>query len=117
MLVLAIGALSYSLSLTQDKSFSVARAARCYLGAVLFVTFVALSMSILLGLLCMLNRLRDFRGTAQRAKESPAAPAKEELDQMGKLTWNLFYGQAWTFIPALVCLAVVVLFTFVVGLI
>jgi hypothetical protein len=65
----------------------------------------------------MLNRLRDFRGTAQRAKDSSDAPLKEELDQMGKLTWSLFYGQVWTFIAALACLGTVVWGTFVVGLI
>src|SRR6266403_5013819 len=97
ILALTIGALSYSLTLTQDKTFVTARTARWYLGAVLFIALVALSLSIVLGLFCMLNRLRDFRGTAQRAKDSLAAPSKEELNQMGKLTWTLFYGQSWTF--------------------
>src|SRR6266478_3235429 len=90
ILVLTIGALSYSLTLTQDKLFvAAARTARCHLGIVLFIALMALSLSVVSGLFCMLNRLRDFRGTAQRAKNSPEAPPREELDQMGKSTWIL----------------------------
>jgi hypothetical protein len=116
ILALAIAALSYSLSLAQNTSFVSARAARCYLGTMLFIALVALALSIVSGLSCMLNRLRDFRGTAQRAKDSDAPP-KEELDQMGRLTWGLFYGQAWTFLAALAFLGIAVWGTFVVGLI
>ena len=117
LLALAIGALSYSLTLTQDKTFIAARGTRSYLGAVLFIALGALSLSIVLGLFCMLNRLRDFRATAQRAKDALATPSKEELNQMGKLTWILFYSQAWTFIAAFACLGTVVWSTFVAGLI
>src|ERR1700733_7157918 len=104
ILALAVGALSYSLTLTQDKIFMAARTAHYYVGTALYIAFVGLSLSIVLGLFCMLNRLRDFRGTAQRAKDSPDALSREELNQMGKVTWRLFYGQAWTFIAALGCL-------------
>jgi cytochrome b subunit of formate dehydrogenase len=117
ILALATGAFAYSLSLTQDKTFEAARTVHWYLGAVVFIALLALSLSMASGLFCMLNRLRDFRGTSQRAKESPNAPSKEELDQMGKLTWNLFYGQAWAFIIALAFLGTAVWRTFVVGLI
>jgi len=117
ILALAIAALSYSLSLAQNTTFIAARAARCYLGTMLFIALVALALSIVSGLSCMLNRLHDFRGTAQRAKDSPDAPSKEELDQMGKLTWGLFYGQAWTFLAALAFLGIAVWGTFVAGLI
>ena len=117
LLALAIGALSYSLTLTQDKTFIAARTARSYLGAVLFIALGALSLSIALGLFCMLNRLRDFRGTTQRAKDALAAPSREELNQMGKLTWILFYSQAWTFTAALAFLGIVVWGTFVAALI
>jgi len=117
ILALTIGALSYSLNLTQDKTFIMARTARLYLGPVLFIALAALSLSIVSGLFCMLNRLRDFRGTAQRARDSLAAMSKEELNQMGKLTWSIFYGQVWTFITALACLGTVVWGTFVAGLI
>jgi hypothetical protein len=117
ILALAIAALSYSLNLIQDKTFSAARTAHWYLGAVLFIALGALSLSVVLGLLCMLNRLRDFRATAQRAKDSLAALSKEELSQMGKITWILFYSQAWTFMAAFICLGAVVWGTFVAGLI
>ena len=117
ILVLTIGAISYSLSLTQDRAFVAARTTRCYLGAVLFFALMALPVSTVLGLFCMLNRLRDFRGTAQRTRDSADAPSREELDQIGKLTWRLFYGQVWTFIIALAFLGTVVFRTFTAGLI
>jgi hypothetical protein len=117
ILAIAIAALSYSVTLTQDKTFVAARTAHPYLGPVLFIALGALSLSVVLGLLCMLNRLRDFRATAQRAKDSLAAVSKEEVGQMGKITWILFYSQAWTFMAAFVCLGTVVWGTFVSGLI
>jgi hypothetical protein len=55
-----------------------------------------------------LNRLRDFRGTAQRAKNSTTAPPKEELDLLGKITWRLFYAQTWTFLVSIVLTVIVV---------
>ena len=69
---------------------------------------LGLSASVGCGLFCMLNRLRDFRGTAQRAKGSPDAPSKEELDQIRKRTWHLFYGQTWAFLVAIVLIAIVI---------
>jgi hypothetical protein len=117
ILVLTIGALSYSLALTQDKNFTATRAIHARIGIVLIVALGALCLSALLGLLCMLNRMRDFRGTAQRAKDSEKALSKEGLEQIGKLTWWLFYGQSWLFISALTCLGIVVWYTFIAGLI
>ncbi len=76
--------------------------------ALLLIGLFGLCASIICGLLCMFNRLRDFRGTAQRAKDSADAPSKEKLDQMGDVTWRLFYGQIWAFLVPIVLVASVV---------
>lgn len=107
ILTLSIAALAYALSIAKDTDFLSSPARGC-LGILLTISLVGLSVSVVCGLLCILNRLRDFRGTAQRAKNSTTAPPKEELDQLGKITWRLFYAQAWTFLVSIVSTAVVV---------
>lgn len=54
---------------------------------------IALGVSATCGLICVVNRLWDFRGTARRARNHPGAPAKEHLDGLGKRSWALFYMQ------------------------
>jgi|HubBroStandDraft_4_1064222.scaffolds.fasta_scaffold14353_4 hypothetical protein len=107
ILVLAVAALGYTLTFAKDPDFVGAKP-RCYLGVLLLVGLFGLCVSIICGLCCMVNRLLDFRGTAQRAKNSPDALSKEVLDRKGDLTWSLFYGQTGAFLVAVLLIAVVV---------
>ena len=72
----------------------------------------ALVLAALARLGCVINRLSDFRGTAQRAKASSMAPAKEDLDDLGRTTWGLFYAQTITFVIGIALLAVAILATY-----
>jgi hypothetical protein len=108
-LVLAVAALGYALTFAKDADF-ISGKERCSLAVLLLIGLLGLSVSVLCGLLCTLNRLHDFRETAQRAKDSPDAVSKEESDQMGKVTWRLFYAQTWAFLVAIALVAIVVAF-------
>lgn len=55
------------------------------------------------GTLCTINRLLDFRGTANTARargsgdHELASQLREQGRELGKLTWRLFWFQAWLF--------------------
>ena len=59
----------------------------------------------------MLNRLSDFRGTAQRAKQAADDSTHERgyLDMLGELTWGWFYGQSISFAVGATALGIVIL--------
>src|SRR5690606_5290747 len=57
-----------------------------------------LAGSVILAIWCAINRLRDFRATAQiarlRSKNEPVPPeARQETRILGQLTWRLFWWQ------------------------
>jgi small-conductance mechanosensitive channel len=108
ILVLGIATVSYSLSLTGSAGFAATKAHHCYVGVLLLIAVVIFALSVLCGLLCTLNRLRDFRWTAQRAKGSAEEPTKEELRRIGRRTHLLFESQVWLFIGGLLLLAIVI---------
>jgi hypothetical protein len=66
---------------------------------IFWVLFVSVWLSIVLGIVCVLNRLSDFRATARRARLAASDPTqeKEYLDMLGGLTWRWFYGQIISF--------------------
>lgn len=62
------------------------------------VTLVLLASSVGLAVWCAINRLRDFRATAQiaraRSKSEPVSPdTRLEIKIMGQLSWHLFWWQ------------------------
>ena len=87
MLAFAVTALAYDFTLLRDKTFKPDALASSYLR----ISIGGLALASFFGLLCVVNRLRDFRGTAQRAREIAGAPSKKELQWVGQNTWWLFY--------------------------
>lgn len=86
-LVLTIAVLGYWFSLLQDAEFMREIADKRFM----LSSFLALAVSVVCGLACVLCRLRDFRGTAQRARGRAKAPSHEELSGLGCWTWTFFY--------------------------
>jgi hypothetical protein len=75
------------------------------------VALLLLWVSICLGIICVLNRLKDFRGTAQRARGATddSVPEKTYLDKLGELSWGLFHCQVIAFALGVTVLGIVVL--------
>ena len=78
-----------------------------------------LLVSCFLGILLILNRLEDFRITAQIARKREL---KEKIDieilrneakEIGKKTWNLFIWQISTFFAGIVCLTFIISMSFI----
>lgn len=62
------------------------------------VSLALLAASVVLAVWCAINRLRDFRATAQiarsRSKDEPVpSDARQESKIMGQLSWRLFWWQ------------------------
>ncbi len=110
VLTLAIAALGYWFLLLKDKDFVPNSSAKC----IMVLSLVALSLSTICGLACIVNRLWDFRGTAQRARDdsSPQTPTKPYLDRLGQATWVLFYSQLIVFALGVAFLAIAMLLTY-----
>ena len=86
-LTLTIAVLAYWFSLLRDDGFMPGATAKC----LMLLSLVALAVSVVCGLVCVVSRLIDFRGTARRARGKEDAPSRDELRGLGRLTWSLFY--------------------------
>jgi hypothetical protein len=106
-LTFSVAALGYCLSLIRDRSFTPTG----FLLVIFWISVVSMWLLIFLGIVCVLNRLSDFRGTARRARLAASDPTqeKEYLDMLGGLTWRWFYGQTISFGIGATALGIVVL--------
>lgn len=105
---LTIAVLGYWLLLLRDGTFMPGPLGR----KAMLLSFFALAASGVSGLVCTLNRLQDFRGTAQRARGKPGAPTEDQLNRLGKITWCLFYVQLIAFAVGVAGLATALLLTY-----
>jgi hypothetical protein len=107
-LTFTIAALGFWFALLKDTGFTPASQAKC----AFWVSLFALVLSVLVGFICALGRLWDFRGTARRACKYPKAQTKGELRELGDTTWVLFYLQLGAFGLGVVTLAAALLQTY-----
>jgi hypothetical protein len=107
-LTFAIATLGYCFALLKDRDFAPASSAKC----TMILSLLALAFSATCGFTAVVTRLWDFRGTARRACDHPAAPTKDELRGLGTLTWVLFYVQLGVFVIGVGALALTLLLTY-----
>lgn len=115
VLTFAAATLGFSLTLIGDSSFRPDGWTKCLLS----LSLLCLLASIAVGLLCVINRLRDFRRTAKIARDRETwereAVTNEEIDRrlesrraktkkLGKRTWALFYWQTSLFVMGILLL-------------
>jgi hypothetical protein len=110
ILTLTIATLGYCVVLLKDRDFAPTFSAKC----AMLLSLLALALSAISGFACVFNRLRDFRGTAKRARSdfSSEVPTKEHLDKLGRTTWVLFKFQLFTFAFGVIALAISLLLTY-----
>src|SRR5437868_2221446 len=78
-LTFTVAALAYWFTVVKDPRFAPSTLEKC----LMIASFIGLAVAAVLGVLCVVNRLRDFRGTAQRASRKPDAPTEDRLRQIG----------------------------------
>jgi hypothetical protein len=105
---LTIAALAYWFFLLKDEDFFPGACAKC----AMWVSLSTLVISALAGGWCSINRLQDFRGTAQRARESASAPSQQDLRELGRLAWFLLYIQVLSFLGGVLTMALALLLTY-----
>ena len=104
----ATASLGFSLTLLKDKDF-VPKGWGKWL---FLLSLGSLLLSILFGIWCVINRLRDFRETAQIAKDRERLDdiklqqRQDDAKKRGECTWLLFKIQFWSFTAGLVALTV-----------
>lgn len=107
-LALTITTLGYWFSLLRDGEFMGATPAKC----LMLSSFVALGTSAVCGLACVVCRMCDFRGTAQRARGGREAQSLRRLRGLGRCTWCLFHVHVCGFGLGVVLLALTLLRTY-----
>jgi hypothetical protein len=100
ILTFTVATLGYWFALLKDRDFCPTPWAKYEM----ILSLLALGLSAFGGFACVVNRLCDFRGTAKRAGGLSAAPTKENLRRLGRITWRLFYFQLLAFIFGVVLL-------------
>ncbi len=108
MLTFTIAAIGYWFVLLSDVNFVPSPTGRC----AMILSLMALTLSATCGLSCSISRLQDFRATARRAGGRDDAPSKNEVDELGRMSWALFYCQVPAFGMGIAALGVAVLLTF-----
>ena len=106
LLGFAVAALGLWVSLVRDPSFQPQSWARCSL----VLSGLSAIASIVSGIWCSMNRLWDFRGTTDIARnveqwdKDELASNRRQTEKLGKRTWVLFYFQVAGFILAMLLL-------------
>ena len=107
-LTYAVAALGYWFTLLKSGDFAPGCSAKFFMVSAL----VALASSAICGFTCVVNRMRDFRGSAKRARGDPDAPTKEHLEGFGRRTWVLFYVHLGTFVLGVIFIATALILTY-----
>jgi hypothetical protein len=108
VLALTVATLGYWFTLLKDKEFAPGPSAKC----AMLLSLTALLASTVSGVVCVLCRLWDFRGTARRVGGHPEAQTTEELRGLGRTTWQLFYAHVTLFALGVAALAMALLLTY-----
>jgi hypothetical protein len=106
-LVLTVATLGYWFSLLRDEGFTPGAPAKCFM----LFSFLTLAVSVICGLICVVCRTWDFKGTARRARGRDDAPTRDELRGLGHLAWGMFYVHLGGFALGVVLLAVALFLT------
>jgi hypothetical protein len=115
ILALTIAVLGFLVSFMLNKDFvSVLVLWQKYL---FLIALLSLGVSFILGILCIVSRLCDFRMTTKIARKRENAVNKEELEhyriqsrELGQKTWHLFWWQIGTFAIGVICTALGIFF-------
>lgn len=111
ILGLSVATLGYEISYLLNEDYKL----NCWQIICAVISVIFLLFSIFLGLYCVVNRLRDFRATAETAykRENGASkldlqPLRELTKRLGGKTWRLFKWQAIAFIFSILLLVLAI---------
>jgi len=91
---LSVATLGFEVSLLLNPSFEPGS---CLQRVSLFVSMIALALSIAVGSSAVFTRLNDFRLTMQLARGNAGPEVRTEANRWSSATWYLFYLQLGSF--------------------
>jgi hypothetical protein len=109
LLAFATASLGFGFSFVKEPTFCP----NCLVRVVFGLALLLLLSSVVVGLWCTNNRLKDFRKTKDIARDrekwyreqanftdidARLARRREGVNGLGEKTWHLFYGQIWCFL-------------------
>ena len=111
ILGLAVASIGYETSLVLNKELDRV----CWQNCVLFLSLLALVLSVAVALWCIITRLRNFRLTAEIARKREddetdvsLQPLRQKSKNLDHFTWVLFWWQIWSFAIGVLLLMVIV---------
>jgi hypothetical protein len=111
ILAIAIAGIGYEISLILNKEIECESWQNC----LLFISLLAFVLSTSVALWCVVTRLRNFRVTAETARQREDGASVLELQllrtktkRLGEFTWTLFWWQISSFAIGVLLLVVVV---------
>ena len=111
ILGLSVAATGFELTLLLDKKLERG----CWQNCLFAISILSLLLSVAIGLWCVINRLRDFRATAELARNREDGKPDLELQTLreltrtlGNRTWALFWCQIGAFGLGILLLVVAV---------
>ena len=112
ILVFSVTTLGFQVTLLLNEKFMPFSWQKC----VFFLSLILLLVSVTLGILVVINRLRDFRATTKAARKREERACEEEIEpyrvlyrKLGEKTWCLFWWQVGTFSFGALCTVLSVL--------
>ena len=108
ILSFAAASLGFLLTLLKDNDFTPRHLEKGFFD----LSLVLLGLSIVSGILCVINRLRDFRETKSIARDRARwkkkgisgvqidellKPRRDDVNKLGKWTWRMFWIQLASF--------------------
>ena len=112
VLALSVATLGFQITLLLNDKFIPVSWQKCAFS----LSLLLLSISVIVGIFVVVNRLRDFRATKEtaRLREDHASPATIEpyrtlSRKLGNWTWTLFWWQLSTFGAGVVLATIAVL--------
>jgi len=110
IILLAVGLLGFSMTFLKDVA-----TLSFYQKIFFWFSCISILASICFGITVIINRLDDFKITAQIARKRETGNRdgiendREESKEMGKRTWNYFITQVSTFLIGFLCLLILIL--------
>lgn len=110
LLGLSIASIGYEIALILNKEIERARWQNCFLS----ISLLAFIISAGAALWCVVTRLRNFRMTAETARQREDGASKEKLlplrtntRQLGEFSWTLLWWQISSFAVGVITLVIV----------
>jgi hypothetical protein len=109
ILSFAVATLGFQASLLSNEKFIPVSFEKCAFA----LSILAIVLSVISGVYCVINRLKDFRVTKEVARKNEMGkpniaiqPHRDSAENLGRITWIIFRCQVYTFVLGIILLLI-----------